>query len=336
MATEIMQENPKPQHPKDRRFHGISRVKKATKSVAKTLNHILTKAKSKLTTGTTAAATCKQTNAALNEIFGLEQSFDHNDIGIIRSERVDDDIDMIENERRADNHNGANDSPLKEVDLNKTSTSSLHFIESSPFAVDECEWHVTEDGGSFIDRDSGIGSSFEDCSSSIQSSPLLDQITWNKPSNGSLEECMSSDSLSLVSLIINRSQSRSPIVFRPDFYVKEKTTATSASPNGHGHHHHHQRRQHTLYRVSNDNHSTIDDYASVIERINAKKLAIASNGIVSTHLKTGKNTTKSKKIKIKIKIAFPSKYTKKLSSIISSANIMDVAQKFLSYVSIVQ
>lgn len=302
---------------KDRRFHGISRVKRATKSVAKKLNRILLRTKTKLKTQKTAAAT----NAALNEIFGLEQPIDDNDIGIIRSERVDDDIDMIENERIADPTAVAvaNDN-VTEVDLNKTSTSSLHFIESSPFAVDECEWQITEDDSG----DSCIGSSYEDCLSSIGSSPSLDQSPCDKSSYGSLEECMSSDAPSLVSIIINRSQSRSPIVFRPDFYVK-KTGTTADTPNGQLH------KQHTLYQVSNDNHSAIDDYTSLIERINARKQQIESDLKIESEIKT-----KSKKLsQIISKLGAPSKYTRKLSSIIWSANIINVTQKFLNYVSIV-
>lgn len=318
LATEMVQEKMAAQA-KDRRFRGISRVKRATKSVAKKLNRILLRTKTKLKTQKTAAAT----NAALNEIFGLEQPIDDNDIGIIRSERVDDDIDMIENERIADPTAVAvavaNDN-VTEVDLNKTSTSSLHFIESSPFAVDECEWQITEDDNG----DSCIGSSYEDCLSSIGSSPSLDQSPCDKSSYGSLEECMSSDAPSLVSIIINRSQSRSPIVFRPDFYVK-KTGTTADTPNGQPH------KQHTLYQVSNDNHSAIDDYTSLIERINARKQQIESDLKIESEIKT-----KSKKLsQIISKLGAPSKYTRKLSSIIWSANIINVTQKFLNYVSIV-
>lgn len=325
MATEMVQEKMAAQA-YDPHVHGISRVKRATKSVAKRLNHILMRAKTKLKTRMT---TPSSTNAALNEIFGLDGPIDDNDIGIIRCERVDDDIaigcNLIENERVIDNAIAdacvATDDSVAEVDLNKTSTSSLHFIESSPFAVDECEWQITAydiDDAS----DSCIGSSYEDCLSSVESSPSLDQSHCDKSSYGSLDECMSSDLPNLVSIIINRSQSRSPIVFRPDFYVR-KTNTTADAQNDHGRH----SQQHTLYQVSNDHHSAIDDYTRLIERINARKQQIENDLKAASQIDKNKNL-----LQIIAKIAAPSKFTRKLSSIIWSTNIIHVTRKFLNYV----
>lgn len=294
MAAEMLQAT---KECRKRRFHRITRVKKATKSVAKKLNRILTKAKTKLK-----KPTIKQTSAISNESSGCEQTIDDgDDIGMINDERI-------------------NNNNVEGLDLNKTSTSSLHFIESSPFAVDECEWQIAEDHNyGIVDRDSG-----ENYSSSNQLNPTLDQSICDKSSYGSLEECISTETVSLVSLIINRAQSRSPILFRPDFYVKK--TTTSETTNDHHHHNHH-----TLYQVSNDYYSSIDDHTNLSERINAKK-PIESNGIDSTNSKAKK--TKNEKLSIS-KLASSSKYRKKLSEIKWSANIINVTQRFFNFVSLI-
>lgn len=286
-------------------LNGITRMKNATKSVAKKVNHFLTKAKYKLK-----KSTIKNTivTTAANEKPACMQSYD-NDIVTVHNQRID-----------SNNFN--------EMDLNQTSTSSLHFIESSPFAVDECEWKMAEDNYDIV----AINDSCTDCSdrylSLNQLNPMLNQSNCDKSSYGSLDDCISSDdTVSLVSLIINRAQSRSPILFRPDFYIQKSSLTPEASNGDRRHRHQH----HTLYQVSNDycTSSEFEDHGNLIKRINSKQL-IESNGIDSTNLNANNNAKNQHQLsQIIEKLAFPFSFE-------LSANITNVVQKFLNYVSIIQ
>lgn len=284
-------------------FLAVKRMKIATKSVAKKLNRILTKAKTKLKKSTIKE---KPISAA---------AADYKQPACMRS-----------------NENFNNTSyTCDSVDLNQTSTSSLHFIESSPFAVDECEWKMVEDSCDCVAHHGSCSDCSDRYSSCDQLHAMLSQSDCDKSSYGSLDDCFTSDTVSLVPLIINRPQSRRPILFRPDFYIqKSSSPPEAASSLGNRHHH-------TLYQVSDDfcTSSDFENHQNLIERINSR-ISIDNNGIEPANSNANNAQYQQQLLHMIETFAYPLSYCKKLSTLELSANITSVAQKFLNYVSIIQ
>lgn len=145
----------------------------------------------------------------------------------------------------------------------------------------------------------------------------LNQSDCRKSFDCSSNECIiSMDPVGLVSFIINRAQSRSPIVFRPDLFIQKSSTQSETLYG-----------QHDWHQVSNDSWES-EDNINLIKRINSV-ISIESNDIDAINLKK-KNLKNQKNAEITNKMP-----VKKLSTLKLCADIICVAPKFFNYVSII-
>lgn len=265
------------------RFHGISRVKNATKSVAKKFNRILTKLKKPLNKQTTTIEN--------NDISVRKQSADRTSCTIHNSESA------------ADNDH------FETVDSNRSSMLSSNYSFES-CATAESDWETVDDHRLYA-SDSCMDSCEHYASANSIDCPAVDQSDhWKNSCDGTFNGDTTADTVNLVPFIINRANSRSPILFRPDFYV---TNTPEASSNAHHHH--------TLYQVSCDYYPT-----TIIDDNDHHHSTKNDAGIENTKLKIVDKISQ-----IAAKLALSKEIRNRLSTIKWSAITASVFRKFLFY-----